>query len=288
MKTSQGLCAVLLSTLVSIPAMADVGNIYAAGKFGLSWEELRSISDNYPSSDRTLTKKSAKENVLAYGGAVGYKWNYFLVPIRTEVDYTFRNGLTYNANPVFVGETDSIKSNVKSQTILANIFVDIPVVDMFGFFIGGGGGAALTTTENKVTTTTDVLRTDTDRIGAAWMASAGMSVFPTDWLALDLAYRYSNLNAAFWDVPGTTTDLKSHNYTANEVFLSVRLMIPDMQTGVTKPNPYQPKVWKEPAPQPKPVTKAPAYNKAPNYNKSPEYNAERARRMKEGSSNKDK
>jgi opacity protein-like surface antigen len=287
MNAKQGLAAALLSTLVSAPAFASVGDIYVSGKFGLSWEELRDVSDSFPGHTQTPTLNSAKEDVLAYGGAVGYRFNGLPIPVRIEADYTFRNGLTYNPNPVYVGETDSMKSNVIAQTIMGNLLLDFPIIDWFGLFVGGGGGAALTTTENKWTDGTDTLKKDTDNIGVAWMATAGVSFVPMDALALDLSYRYTNLGSALWNISDTTVDLTSNNYAANEIFLTVRLSLLSEERAVSRPNPYQPKQWKEPAPQPKPVTKAPstgnkspAYNKAPEYSKAPAYNKQRAQPVK--------
>ncbi len=302
MKTK--LYAAILSTLVSVPAFSDLGNIYASGKIGWGWMDLKDVDEssglppNYLATD--LSNNNSSQGELAYGGAVGFQWNPFLIPVRTEVDYTYRNSLNYNANFLLQGDLgSSLESTVQSQTLLGNLYFDLPVVELFSLFIGGGAGVAFNTTNtNMYTPVPAVAHTEssTDEFGFAWMFTAGMSLTPTQWLAIDLSYRYSDLGNVLWASP-LDTEFSSNNFTSQDLFLTFRFTLPsEKRPPAPAPMPYKPK---EPAPEPAPipVTKSPAYKKpatkAPAYvkpeTKAPAYDAERARRVKKtGDVNKDK
>lgn len=266
MNYKQSMCVALLSTFVSLPALADLGNAYASGKIGWAWENITNIQNtSLLAPDAIPASTSTNASVLAYGGAVGYRFNTFYVPIRIEVDYTNRNNLTYSPNPIYVGGTDHLKSTMQSQDVLGNLIIDIPVVEMFGFFVGGGAGLGFNRTTNRlysrgdVFDDGDVLDTNTDRNGFAWMATAGLSVLPLHWLAIDLSYRYNGLGAVRWT--DTYAELTSNNFSAQEVFLSFRFTLPSRDDCGHKAHvPYKPKAMPEPEPVRKPVTKAPAYH----------------------------
>jgi opacity protein-like surface antigen len=264
MNNKHSICASLLSLFVSLPAFSDVGNIYGTGKIGWSWENLTSVSDS--STGVPPVSTSANAGVLAYGGAVGFRWNTFLIPIRMEVDYTYRNNLSYNTDLVG-GLATQLKSTVQSQTILGNLYIDIPVVDMFSVFLGGGGGLAYNTTNNKFIEAPITDKSTTYRDAGAWMATAGVSVIPLEWLAIDLSYRYSGLGSVRWTGVGVGEELNSTNFTAQEVFLGFRFTVPSEKRAEPRPLPYRPK--EEPvaapvikgAPYHKPQTKGAPYHK---------------------------
>jgi opacity protein-like surface antigen len=303
MTMNKKLYAALLSTLVSIPAFADMGNIYASGKIGWAWMEITDIdaSSRFASlSASDPFRENSSDNVLAYGGAVGYQWNTFLIPVRMEVDYTYRNNLTYNSDFLFENDIDNqsrLTSTVQSQTVLGNVYLDLPLVQMFGLFVGGGAGVAFNTTQNTIVTPDPAFpsfESTTDEFDLAWMVTAGMSLTPTEWMAIDLSYRYSDLGSVLWSTQAFT-EFSSNNFTSQDVFLTFRFTMPSEKRPPAQPLSFRPKA--EPEPAPIPVTKSPAYKKpdtkAPAYvkpeTKAPSYDAERARRVKKsGDVNRDK
>jgi opacity protein-like surface antigen len=260
MNYKQSMCAALLSAFVSLPALADLGNAYASGKIGWAWENITTIDNTSLFVPELLpAETSTSGNALSYGGSVGYRFNTFYVPIRLEVDYTNRNNTSYNPNPIYLGHPDHLKSTLQSQDVLGNVIVDVPVVEMFGFFVGAGAGLGFNRTTNKLYSDGDVFETNTDRNGFAWMATAGLSVLPLHWLAIDVSYRYNGLGAVRWT--DTYAELTSNNFSAQEVFLSFRFTLPSREPCGHKAHvPYKPKAMPEPEPVRKPVTKGPAYH----------------------------
>lgn len=225
MRMKQGLCAALLCTFATAPALADdmMGALYVAGKAGGSWAEVRSIKNTSATETGTVNKKSFNESAYAFGGSIGYKWSYFIVPVRFEADYTYRKQYPYKPNPVLVGGSSELKSEVISQTILGAAYVDIPLVDYFGVFIGGGLGLGFNETQSKLISGSTVTNNNTDRNEFAWMGTAGVSITPNDWFALDLAYRYADNGSIRWNV--SSTDLTSNNFIAHEGYLNFRIAL---------------------------------------------------------------
>lgn len=228
-------CAGILLGFVSTCAMADYGSPYGAGKFGWTQEKASSIENTAVSGDTTSapTKNNMQKSTYLYGGALGYQYNGFIAPIRFEGEYLYRATIDHNSDPILVGGTSSMKTNLYTQTIMGNLYLDIPITDMFLFFVGGGGGLANTRTHTTRTASTVVTKNETDRDAVTWMATAGMTIKPADWFALEASYRYSNLGSVRWSVGDI--ELTSNNFTANEVLVGFRLTAP----GSAKPKPVQ-------------------------------------------------
>lgn len=219
-------------------AMAD--GIYVAGKLGGSNGEANSIEPNFryttPTANfQTLSEHDFTDNVLAWGGAVGYEYDKWLVPLRMEVEYLYRNHYNYATgfNGLSVSDIE-LTSHVNTSTVLANFFVDVPVNKMFGFTFGAGLGEAINTSTSKLTGSLaagqDVRGTE-DQTGFSWMGTAGIFVKPLKWLTMDLSYRYSGLGDVNWRVGqanGIQGELQTDSFAAQELFFGVRAMIPNM------------------------------------------------------------
>jgi opacity protein-like surface antigen len=256
--------------------MADYyGSPYISGKFGITQMQANNITNISPTTiPNPPTVTTMERSSLVYGGSVGYQfdgYNGFSIPIRFEGEYLYRSLVDYDDNPIVVTGINALSSNLYTQTILGNIFLDIPVTEMFQFFVGGGGGLSNARTHSKIydIATGALLETSiTDRDAASWMASAGINVKPLKWIAVELSYRYSDLGSVRWTSAGTNDDLQSNNFIANEVFLGVRLIAPSSE--------------KPPAAQRYQATEyvAPAPVKEQNYVPVKNNTNERARRQK--------
>ena len=238
------ICGMLLA-IVANQAMAERGIFYVEGKFGGSHGQA---NDFTISDGDVLSPNHFGENVYVWGGAVGYTYKPWPVPLRMEVEYLYRNRYNYSPDETFDGApVGTIYSQyTNTQTILGNAYFDIPVSRMFAFFIGGGAGAVMSTTVSNYNAGLigDFHSTD-DSTGFSWMGTAGFSVFPVKWLALDLSYRYSGLNNI---IAKPLIEIESTSFNAQEILLGLRVMIPDMY----------------------PVHQAPSYSAPPVTNKAPQ------------------
>lgn len=217
-------------------AMAE--GIYVAGKVGGSNGEANSIEmkPRYtePTAGFNPIESDFTDNVVAWGGAVGYEYNKWLVPLRMEAEYLYRNHYAYNTGIAGFSTSElQFNSTVDTQTLLANFYMDLPVTSMFNVFFGGGLGEAINTTNSKLTGTTVVedVRGKIDNYDFSWMATAGITVKPLKWLAFDLSYRYSDLGdismraGAADDVQG---EIDTTSFAAQELFLGIRIDVPNM------------------------------------------------------------
>ncbi len=245
-----------------------VSGIYVAPKVGWSGGEISDFDINFPFSsgsaleaDLKASKGSSNTNAVGWGGAVGYKYDSLPVPLRMETEYLYRNHYTINSefHPSRTGgggfllgtqnfengDYEAFSSTVDSQTILANFYLDIPVTKMFALFVGAGLGAALNYSDSSLS----IYGIDSDFIGSAdgkdhdyafsWMGTAGVTVNPLEWLAIDLSYRYSDLGDVSYRIDnavapsivilGGESSLSAYDseLTAQEVYLGFRFMIPD-------------------------------------------------------------
>jgi opacity protein-like surface antigen len=234
---------ILLSSaiLALFAGQAMANSIYITGKVGGSNGEANSIENEtkYDSSAAILKAIPANttfnDNVVAWGGAVGYKYTNWIIPLRMEAEYLYRNHYNYNTGNVGVTHDKAyFTSHVNNQTILANFYADVPITRMFGIFFGGGFGEAINTSYSKATGTAaggSPLTGSVDDANFSWMTTAGLTVEPLKWLAFDLSYRYSDLGNISWRVgaPGKTqAALETDSFAAQELFLGVRIDIPNM------------------------------------------------------------
>ncbi len=231
-------CAGVLLGFLANSAWAEPGQLYLEGKGGGSWGSIKSISAEPLSGTTAVTvnKTHTESTRWMYGGAIGYQLNSLVIPLRIETEYMYRNRYPYNKDPVFTGTTDQLRSDIINQTVLGNLFIDIPVMDNFLVFIGGGGGVAFNRTYSDFVQGTTTTRDTTDRVGASWMASAGLAYQATDWLALSLSYRYSDLGPVRWSVSESGMQMNSHNFKASEALLGFRLTLPAAMTGTPASN----------------------------------------------------
>lgn len=248
-------CAGILLGFASLSAMADYGSPYFSAKGGLSQMEAKEISNVNLLAPGTPSTNNMQHSSYVYGGALGYQFNGyegFSVPVRFEGEYMYRSPIDYNANPIMIGGTTQLTSEAYTQTVLGNLYIDIPVIPVFQFFVGGGGGISNARTHSKVynnATGTLLATSITDRDAASWMATAGITVKPAKWLALEASYRYSGLGSIRWTNAATGVDLQSNSYIANEVLVGFRLIMPDGN----KPRPPMHQVEYQPAPVAPPV-----------------------------------
>ncbi len=242
-----------------------VSGIYVAPKVGWSGGEISDFdidfaySSKLPPNETVLSSKdSSYTNVVGWGGAVGYKYDSMRLPLRMETEYLYRNHYTMDSMfhparggavvgpfvPPVTKNSESFTSTVDSQTILANFYLDIPVTKMFALFVGAGLGGALNYSNSSLSIydktglfAGSASGKDHD-YAFSWMGTAGVTVNPLEWLAIDLSYRYSDLGDVTYRIENTVdiggskggvTSLSAYDseLTAQEVYLGFRFMIPD-------------------------------------------------------------
>ena len=220
MKNLRNLPIALLTIIglafMATPATARDYN-YVSWKIGATQTDFENIKGIGTYSAETPNMTSFDDDVTAFSIAYGYHFSQ-AIPLRLEIELSIRSAADYSSNDLFVGTPtiDTIRSDINSHTLFANLYLDLlpdssPVVP----YIGGGGGIAWNVWENDDWNWWDDSETTS---GFAWNVGGGVALKLNNHLMLDVSYRYVDFGEA-----ELSDLLKIEDITANEVQLGLRL-----------------------------------------------------------------
>jgi|GEM_PF-1197324 len=130
------------------------------------------------------------------GAALGLDWADIGVPIRNELEfsYRFKTKNDIEAKNQTTGVSQSGNMEVESQNYMLNTYYDISVGGLFSPYIGVGFGLARNVVEVD-TTLGGVAQSfgNDEQINFAWSLNAGAAYRVTPNWALDFGYRYISL-----------------------------------------------------------------------------------------------
>ena len=131
-------------------------------------------------------------NSAGIGVAVGYDFNQnHDVPIRLDLEYFHRFDDTSSDNNA--GATKS-EADFGWQTVMANIYYDFHNSSKFTPFINAGMGIAYLSIDSKSHNSGHTSSESDSLTEFAWSGGAGVSYAITDSLAMDVSYRYIDVN----------------------------------------------------------------------------------------------
>jgi opacity protein-like surface antigen len=243
--------AALSPTRSSIP-------YYYSAKLGGSKVHIKDIKETAPWSPvlsgvrgdanewGELQKKKSIHSILMGGVAAGYNWEGQGLPIRTEVEYAFRDNFGYGASPTY-GGTQMLSafthdSDLDIHTLMVNALYDYDTGTKFTPYVGGGLGLSLNITDtvstmldtigqNRPLTDPGVANTNADAgltqestgktLNLAKSLMAGVTYDLADRWLIDMGYRYVDFGEVNWrGMFGHPVE--SQYVKANEIYLGVR------------------------------------------------------------------
>jgi opacity protein-like surface antigen len=150
------------------------------------------------------------------------------VGLRLEIAGTggYATRLTTNSfeppTPTYFYQTD-----VNAWTGMANLWVDLPVSDEVGLYVGGGAGIARIHLETSDTVVTG----SSNDTNFAWTAGAGVTWRVATWAVLDLGYRYVDLGETETELrdflgPSVPPSSLTLDMTSHQILTSVRISFP--------------------------------------------------------------
>ncbi|WP_439816412.1 OmpA family protein [Zavarzinia sp. CC-PAN008] len=236
------------------PAQALDGlKFYGRGDVGYSFSET--FDGNLSAGQ--LGPGDFDETVIAGGGLGFQTWNLFAgapwLELRSDVTFTLRQGFELSGVEPFLGSTLTARGDVDNWTVMGNLYADfdlgrLGVLRGLHAYVGGGVGYA----RNQLETVSFAIDgfalgtqdgATTDEL--AWAAMAGLSYDVSDWIALDVGYRYVDLGEVSTGTTLSTAPLPVAaaiaDLTAHEVQAGVRFSF-----------------WKPPAPAAAPPALPPA------------------------------
>ena len=215
MKRISGLLALAILLLTpGLAAAAGQLGVYVAPKFVYGSLKGHDMKNNYWDYDSgSLASHSVSNYAMKgddiYGGAlaVGYDFQKRLgVPVRLELEYAlFSDAKTKRGNAwhdlTGSGESSETKYELTLgiQSLFANVYYDFRNSSAFTPYLGFGLGLAFVSAKGKYTDEmggyyyySEHLKKDTST-NFAWNVGAGLAYAFTDYISLDLAYRFLSL-----------------------------------------------------------------------------------------------
>ncbi|MBW7983108.1 outer membrane protein [Enterobacillus tribolii] len=197
----------LLAALVassSLAFAADNTGFYAGAKMGISLEQQHGQSVN-TGNGTTGIPRDTKQAGNA-GLVFGYNFmNDFNLPIRTELDYTYREGTDSYHN---VSNLGTNHNRVRVQSVMVNNYYDIQTGTPFTPYVGVGIGYANVKLDQSLAGNTNSGSYD----NFAWSVGTGVSYAINSHLDLDVGYKY--LDAGKGKANGSEVKVGTHDFTA--------------------------------------------------------------------------
>ena len=244
----------LLSGLLLVPVMsyAQGSGFYVGGHIGAAGVETNSniyhsvTINGSTSQDGYVPFGQERDIGLAGGVSVGYNFNeQFGAPVRVELNYTARSESKMSGKKwdylydlegtpfVYLDHAEK----VDLQTLMVNLWADIPTGTAFRPYVGGGICAAFlkykNNTDFRLNSTGEAVGTFTSgsesATNFAWSLGGGVAYdFTPNW-TMDLGYRYINAGKISTEVKrdrifgsGTNNYKTGTKVRSHEVFLGGR------------------------------------------------------------------
>lgn len=179
-------------------SLADNTGLYIDAHLGnaqirLTDIKVKDFSSTAPSSKFTPEQDIRKDNVLTGGFSVGYNFQYrYNIPIRAELNYTAHGRFDKGKTVHLPYKTEfAHDSKLGLQTLMTNVWLDIPTGLPITPYVGGGMGLAYIEYKGKQTfNSTQVINTSGYKSNFAWQVGTGINYRLNAQWSLDLGYRY--------------------------------------------------------------------------------------------------
>jgi opacity protein-like surface antigen len=159
------------------------------------------------------------EDGFTAGIAVGAHFNEWL---RAELELSGNwHDVEGDATPL-TGTGTSIDGDATALFVLANLWLDIPIGDVFRPYVGGGVGFGRLDVDVDVGTGTTAGFDDNDW-GFAYQLGVGVAFDFAENIAFDVGYRYKAINNAEFEPDATTLDDFEVDYSSHNIIAGVRI-----------------------------------------------------------------
>lgn len=209
------LCMLAAVMIASSSAEAAESGVYVAPKVSFSVQHTKGTMDLYTASWGPRKVFGARA-----GGALALGYDFrpqFDVPVRMELEYGASDHISKTASVKVFRRRVPFRAKIGVQTLLFNVYADIPNSSSFTPYIGAGAGVAFITTEaGGMGLSAD--RTDSVPAG---QAGIGCSYTFNRHLSLDMGYRFVLMGNTDTSCDGVRLELR-RNY-MHQVMLGLRV-----------------------------------------------------------------
>jgi opacity protein-like surface antigen len=214
----------LASLALAAPAQAAGSGWYVSATGGANWLDDTNFVAGTPTA-LFFSMNTDADTGWVVAGAVGLGLGNVWSGLRAEVEVAYRENnvdAIYGSNSAGSPQTGTVDYDQQSFSVLANVWLDIPVGSGFTPYVGGGLGWADTEAEGTFTCnagicigTTAPFNVSDD--GFAWQLGAGVNFQVSPNMQLGVGYRYFRGPEPTVAAPFTTAftgDLENNNHAA--------------------------------------------------------------------------
>ncbi len=187
------LALTLCLLLPAASAFADDGGWIIGLKAGYGWNNVSGgLTDSAPQVNATTADSFSNEDGWLGAVAIGYDWSGQGVNLRTELEYSFYDGIDYKHEAWnSTALTTKLNAKIDVQTLMLNFYYDFENSTSFTPYVGVGAGFAFIDADldfdNPLVAGTDG---NADTTNFAWNVGAGCAYELTEVISLDLQYKY--------------------------------------------------------------------------------------------------
>ena len=172
------------------------------------------ISYDFTRNNAVQGGEKVKFNKNTWGGhiALGAKYNNFRIETEYNQDRSVRK--------VF-NQYDRLKVNLKTQSLLVNVYYDFNLCSRFTPYVSAGAGIAKLNARQHFDSENSAKSNPSN---FAWQVGAGVSYAATDSIDVDLGYRYVDTGAAriVKEIAGPDENSIKLNTARHELYAGIR------------------------------------------------------------------
>jgi opacity protein-like surface antigen len=144
----------------------------------------------------TVTNQKDDDLIGGAGAALGFDWQKFGWPVRSEIEYNLDYRFDYNARPPLSSNAgNGLENNLRTHTLMLNAYYDIKNRTRWTPYVGVGVGLARNESEGIFTVlATGSKQTLTTVVNnLAWSVGTGVRYAWSERWSIEVGYRFVNL-----------------------------------------------------------------------------------------------
>lgn len=155
-------------------------------------------------------------------GGLSLAAGYARGPLRGEIEYVWRYRFDLDVNLGDRANLPRYKSDIRTQTLMLNLYWDFHNESRFTPYLGAGAGYVHNEADSEERFQGSGLHENSTEDGATWALMAGVGFDLNERWQMDLGYRYQDLGEFEVGPFPDGVSLKSDDYTSHDLRLQLR------------------------------------------------------------------
>ncbi len=211
--------------LASLSTSAGAGEWYSSVSLIAAYAEIDQIrSTGKPLGPLNSTGRA--DEVVGFGLALGHDWSK--APWRTELEYIWRYRTDMNFNQLLPGgRVNGFKNDIRTQQLMANVYLDLPQGKRFHPYMGTGAGVVRhdVETDRSIDLTFSGGQFKESGTDFSWAVMAGVVMDRFYGGKLQLGYRFTQLGKVRTSRYPDGAQFEAKEYLSHDIVISWQLAI---------------------------------------------------------------